>query len=233
MVTIVPHDKEGPLRHGDRPEVIARSSTTWNNVRVYVGAVGVHHGFVIKVHLFVTNLHDVARYRDDPLYEVLLGIFREFKDHNIPPLGVCDRNEGSADHRELDPVYEFVDEDMISHQEGRLHGARRNLKGLHDKGPNEKGQDNGNQYRFGVFAKDTLFWLNRPFRGWGFIQSDGSPFLSYTEGSNSCGSPRVNFPFCIHFFKVSAISLARTTLDRGTVGTSLPLTRILPLLSSP
>lgn len=54
----------------------------------------------------------------------------------------------------------------------------------------------------------------------------------YAEGSNCCGSPRVNFPFCIHFFRVSAISLARTTLERGTVGTSWPLNRMVPLLSS-
>ena len=198
-------------------------------------AVRIHHGFVIKVYLLVTNLHNVAGYPDDPLYKILLGIFREFEDHHIPPLRFCHRDEGGVDNGEIDPIYEFVDEDMISHQEGRLHGARRNLKGLHDKSPNEKGQDNGNQYRFGVFAKDTLFWLNRPFRGWVFIQSDGSPFLSYTDdtdGSNCCGSPRVNFPCSIHFFKVSAISLARTTLDRGTVGTSLPFTRMVPLLSS-
>ena len=51
---------------------------------------------------------------------------------------------------------------MIPDEQGIFHGTRRNFKGLHHKGPNEKGQDNGNKYGFYVFPQGTFGFFFRP-----------------------------------------------------------------------
>jgi len=46
---------------------------------------------------------------------------------------------------------------MISDQKGWLHGTRRDLKGLYDKGADKKGKNKGDQDRLSIFPKDVFF----------------------------------------------------------------------------
>ena len=45
----------------------------------------------------------------------------------------------SPDEGDLDSIDKLVDEDVVSDQQGRLHGARRDLERLNDKRPNKQG----------------------------------------------------------------------------------------------
>jgi len=96
VVAVVSHDKKGLGWNGDRTEVIARSSLAPDRVRIQMGAIGIVHGLVINVNLFVTDLDRIARYGNDPFYEIFFGVFREFKYHDIPSFGVLDLDKGDV-----------------------------------------------------------------------------------------------------------------------------------------
>ena len=122
-----------------------------------MGAIGVLHGLVINVDLFVADLDCITCYRNDPFYEIFFGIFREFEYHDIPSLGVLDRDKGDVRERNLYSVYKLIYQDMIPDQKGRLHGTRGDLEGLYDKGADKKGEDDGDEDRLSIFPKDVLF----------------------------------------------------------------------------
>ena len=62
--------------------------------------------------------------------------------------------------------------------------------------------------------------------------SDRRRHIACHRGSVNTGSVRRNLPCEILFLSVSAISRARIRLERGTVGTSRPSNRMVPLFSS-
>ena len=129
-----------------------------------MGAIGVLHGLVINVDLFVADLDFIASYGNDPLYKIFLGVFREFEYHDIPPLGVLDRDKGDVQKWNFYTVYKLIHQDMIPDQKGRLHGTRGDLEGLYDKGADKEGEDDGDEDRLSIFPKDVLLGLNRLLR---------------------------------------------------------------------
>jgi len=160
MIAVVSHDKEGIGRNGDRTEVVARSSPAPDRVRIQMGAIGILHGLVINVNLFVADLDFITCYSDDPFYKILLGVFRKFEYHDIPSLGVLDRDKCDVQEWNLYTVYKLIYQDMIPDQKGRLHGTRGDFKCLYNKGADKKGKDDGDEDRLSIFPKDVLF---RPY----------------------------------------------------------------------
>ena len=161
MIAVVSHHKEGVGGNGDRTEVVARSCLARNGVRVQMGAMGVVYGLAINIHFLVANLDRVARYGYDPFYKVFFGVFRKFEYHDIPSLGVLDRDKGAVRKWELYTVYKLIHQNMIPDQQGWLHGTGGDLECLHNKGTDEKCEDNSYEDRLPIFPEDVLFRLNR------------------------------------------------------------------------
>ena len=114
--------------------------------------------FVVDQHLFTENLNLVPGKTDDALDKILIRIHGINENDHIAPFGVTDGNQGFVSKGNLNTIQEFVHQDMIAHQKGGFHGARRDLKGLHHKGSNKKRQKNGNDRRLGIFPKYSFFF---------------------------------------------------------------------------
>jgi len=94
---------------------------------------------------------------NDPLNEVLTRIHRVDKNNNIIPVGMLNGNDRLADKRELDAVDEFVDQDVITYQQGWFHGTRGYLESLHHKRSDKQGKEDGNDCGLCILPEHTLF----------------------------------------------------------------------------
>lgn len=130
--------------------------------------------------LFTLDPDRVSGESDDPLDEILAFVHRIDENDHIPSAWFTDGDQGGTDKRDLDPVDKLVDEDVISYQQGRLHGARRDLKSLNDKRSNKQGQQNGNRCSLCILPKGALL-LDR-FLAFDFLQMI-LPFESINQKS--------------------------------------------------
>ena len=138
--------------------------------------VWILHRLVIEIDLFIPNLNDVTLNPHNPFDEILLGIFREFEHNDIASFRLCDGNKGRVQERQLYAVDKLVYKDVVSHQQCWFHGAGRDFKGLHNKGPYKKGKNHCNEYRLCIFPKDTLPGSDRSFSFFIFFQCYMIPF---------------------------------------------------------
>lgn len=93
-------------------------------------------------------------------------MLRVNKDHDVASLRIADRHKRLANDGNVDPINEFIHQNMIADLQGWLHGTRRNLEGLNDKGSDEKSEYQSNDDGFKIFTK---------FR---FVCHSKSPFLA-------------------------------------------------------
>src|ERR1700735_1299056 len=98
----------------------------------------------------------VSGQTDHALYVVRMIVKREFEDHNVAALN-CPVREKLFVPSPVSFENKFVYEQMISDQESRLHGLRRNFESLHDEGGSEKSEQESYQERLGVFRKGASF----------------------------------------------------------------------------
>jgi len=75
--------------------------------------IGLIQRFLIHIHLFITDLHDISWLPNDPLNEVFTFILRIFKNDHISSFRLADRNQHLIGEWNLDPVDKLIDQDMI------------------------------------------------------------------------------------------------------------------------
>jgi hypothetical protein len=107
----------------------------------------------IQKNLLVPDFNRIAPYANDPLDEILGSVLRIDEDNDITPLWFTDGDQIFSDKRDFDAINKFVHQNMITNQKGWLHGTGRNFKGLNNKGPDKKGDQNGNDDRLCIFYK--------------------------------------------------------------------------------
>ena len=69
--------------------------------------------------------------RDDPLDEVALLVLRVLEDDDVAALRVAEGGQAVVGERDLGPVEELVDQDVVADEQGVHHRARRDREGLH------------------------------------------------------------------------------------------------------
>jgi len=157
VVPIVPHHEIVIFRNNHRPKGTVGASRLFIVITVLV-----IKELTIDKDLSALDLNPVPWESDDALDEVLFFVLWINEDDDVPPLGLADRDQGALQIRDLDSVKEFVDQDVIPHQQGRLHGSGRDLEGLNHKRPDEEGKQNRDSGCFSILPDGTLlFYLFR------------------------------------------------------------------------
>jgi len=132
VIPIVPHHEKVIFRHNHRPK----------------GSVGVSRLFIIVTVLVIKelaidenlsalHLNLVPWGSYDPFYEILALILGVNENDDVPSRRFADRDQSALQIRDLNSVKEFVHKDVVSHQQGRLHGSGWNLEGLNHKSPDK------------------------------------------------------------------------------------------------
>lgn len=156
VVPIIPHDKIIVWGNGDRTEIVPLVHRWRQNVRIEMPAMVRLQQFAIYIHFFVPDLYDIPRQTDHTLDKILARIHRIFKDDDVPSFRLTDGDDRFVDKWQLNAIYEFVHQNMITDQQGRFHGTRRDLECLDHKRPDKKRKDDGDDYRLYIFAKLAL-----------------------------------------------------------------------------
>ncbi len=158
MVPIIAHNEILPLGYRDRADF--RDVILMRGVPFIRGEVSVLviKGLSIDKDFVPQDFNFVSRESDDPFYEVFARVNRVDKDDHVIPFGFTDRNDRFSSKRYFDPVDEFVDQNMVSDQQGGLHGTGGYLECLDDKGPDDQGKQNRNGGRFGIFSENAFLF---------------------------------------------------------------------------
>ena len=158
MVPIVAHDEILPLGYQDGADF--RGVILMRGIPFIRGKVSVLivKGLSIDEDFVSQDFNLVTRESDDPFYEVFAFVNRVDKDDHVVPFGLTDRNDGVSNEGQFDPVDEFVDKNMVSDQQGGLHGPGGYLECLDDKGPDDQGKQDRNGGRFGIFSKNAFLF---------------------------------------------------------------------------
>src|SRR5437867_4852988 len=150
VVAVVPHHEDVPLRHEDRPEVVARvSGASGQHAIVFVDDVRLDLPLAVDVEDLVIHLDRLPLDRDAALDEILSGIHGVTEDDDVsrhrppepgkPVMKVVMARQIDVD---LGPVEHLVDVDVITDEERPLHRSARDLVGLcHHAAEYEHGQD--------------------------------------------------------------------------------------------
>jgi len=157
LIAIISHDKKRMGGNNDRSEIIPGLYACGEIIGIRVNPMIMVQQLMVDINFFIADLNDISGNADDPLDKILAGIFGKFKHHNIPAFRVCDVYEGGLQKWNLNPVYKFIDQDMVSDLERLFHGSRWNFKRLNDKGAYEQRQDNGDEDGFDIFSESALF----------------------------------------------------------------------------
>ena len=106
------------------------------------------HRFAIDGEALVDVGHLVARHTHHPLDVVHARLWRVAKYQHIAAHGPGAFRQPCVDDRQPDTVREFVHQNQITDQQGRDHGARRDLEGLkQNRAQKENGRNHGEQAR--------------------------------------------------------------------------------------
>ena len=127
------------------------------------------YGFIIDLDLLVADMDGVPRHTNDPFNKVLLGIFSELEHNDIPPFGVCDRDDREIQERDFHAVDNLVHKNVIPDEQGWLHGTGWYFEGLNYKSADEQGQNDGKEESLSIFPKDVLFWPHGRLRDSAFF----------------------------------------------------------------
>jgi hypothetical protein len=158
VIPVVSHDEEVTFGHLPWPKSTPCSPTGWP-FSFCVVPERVIESLSVDEDLFPYDFDCIPRQAYDSLNEILALIERVDKNDHIISFRLTDRDNGRAQVRDLDTIYELVHQDMIPHKECRLHGTRRDLKSLDNKGPDKKRQDDRNGCGLGVFSEYAFLSL--------------------------------------------------------------------------
>src|SRR5215470_11359333 len=157
VVAVVAHDEVRAGRHYRRlaaVEIAAVSrghggNGTGTDIRL-VEEPAVQH------YAIVHDLHGVTAHRHDALDEVPRLVVRILEDHDVAALGLAQAREMRVRERELGAIEEFVDEDVVAHEERIHHGAGGNGEGLHAALADDQREEDGDEDGFRVLAEERL-----------------------------------------------------------------------------
>jgi hypothetical protein len=107
----------------------------------------------IHVDLSIDQAQAISRHTHNPLYEVLAGMNRIVKDHNIAAMHRAVRKD--AVQKSVAAVTQLVHQQVVPDQQRVFHGLGRNLESLDDKG-NDKDRDH--------YGSQQLLQRNQPVR---------------------------------------------------------------------
>jgi hypothetical protein len=137
LVPVVPHNKKGPLWHSDGPKIGPTPYVSTRIAVIGIIAASIAIEFVVDENLLPFDENGVAFHADDPFNEIFALVNGIDKDDNIFLLRFVEDKEFVVGKGHRYSIDEFVYEKVVADEEGRLHGARRDLKSLHDKGAYE------------------------------------------------------------------------------------------------
>jgi len=151
VIPVVPHDEKVALRDGDGTEAGGGLK------RGCIYPVLVLEQCPIDIDRAPENFDPIAREANHAFNKIFARIHGVDKYNDIIPVRMLNGNDRLSDKRELDPVDEFVDQNVIAHQQGWFHGARGYLESLHDKRSYKQGKEDGNDCSLRVFSENALF----------------------------------------------------------------------------
>ncbi|EKD40868.1 MAG: hypothetical protein ACD_74C00144G0002 [uncultured bacterium] len=154
VVAVVAHHEQGMGRHRDRAEGVAGLDPARDGLRIKMHGLGIAKRLAIDIDQLVDALHRIPWNSDHPLDKILVRILGKFEDDHLPALRFTDRQPDATGQGVLDPISELVHQDMVADQQGGNHGTRGNLKGLHHKGADKQGKEQGDTDGLRVFAEN-------------------------------------------------------------------------------
>jgi len=160
VVAVIAHNKKRIFRDRYRAKVITALHICRKNFAVPENGIFFILRFAIDVDLFVFDFDGVTLHADYPFDIVLVGIYRVFEDNNISSCRLLIGDPGIAADGVFYTVYEFVDENVVSDEQGVLHGAGGYFKGLDYKGPDKKRKQQRNENGFNILTDGGLaLWI--------------------------------------------------------------------------
>jgi hypothetical protein len=126
--------------------------------------IGIMLQFAINVNTLVANLHFVAPDRNDAFDEVLAGVLGKSENNHITAPRFLDGDKGIVGEGSFYTVDKFIDQNIVSDQQGVLHGTGWYFKRLHHECANKHRQDNGDDNGLDIVAQFALRWFGRG--GW-------------------------------------------------------------------
>ena len=106
--------------------------------------------------LLVRVTDSVPRQTNYPLDVVDARVIRIAEHHDIPTLGVTDRDDLGLQYRQANTIGEFVDQDEVANLQRRLHRPRRNLERLNQKRAQDQHHCQHREKGFSVLDQQRL-----------------------------------------------------------------------------
>ena len=103
----------------------------------------VYNRLLVDKNFFVTNFHFVAGHRDYPFDVIEFRVHRVFENDNIIDFRPAKGDESEVGKGQFDPIYEFVDQDIVTDLQGGQHGTTGDFKCLYDKSADKQGKKQG------------------------------------------------------------------------------------------
>ena len=196
VVTIVTHDKQRTLGHGD-VEVNGRSSS----LPCRDGDVRLSDGNTIDHDLAVSRaaLHSVSRQPNHALDEVIVAVWRSQSKEGQNPLGArldsCDLHRRSGrkpatgifEHHDVAVIhsnsfrYEFVDDDTVINHEGLFHRGRRDEEGTNQECLHQERDQNRDAENHQNVAKKQQHRTHRGTSCWWCICHESESFFYFSS----------------------------------------------------
>ena len=157
IVAVVAHHEIGAVGHPDRSEGVARALPGGHGPWVRVDLFGGGNRAAVDEEPLVPNGDLVARQAHHPLDEILGAVLGVLEDHHVPAFQGPRGQEPLPGPGQPQAVGELVDDQVVAHVQGGLHGLRGNLEGLDDEGSDDQGQDHGPGERGDVLARQGCY----------------------------------------------------------------------------
>jgi hypothetical protein len=156
FIAVVTHHEKAVGWNNDGTQVVSGAYTGGKDSAVAVNNVRLRKRLVVYKHLFILDSNGVSGQPNHPLNEIFRGVHRITEHDNVLSFGLTDGNELLVPVGKPDAVDELIDQDMVSNQQGGLHGTRRNFECLDDKSPNHQGQQESNDDGFSIITNDAF-----------------------------------------------------------------------------
>lgn len=156
LIAVVSHHEEAVWRNLEWPHIVSLAGNRRQNSGVAVNRIGFRKRLIIDKHLLVLNPYRIPGQADYPLNEVFGRVDGIAEYDNILALGFTDVQKFFIPVRESDPVDKLVDQEVVTNEQRRLHGAGWNLECLNNKRTDHQGQEKSNDNGFGVITDGTF-----------------------------------------------------------------------------
>ena len=98
------------------------------------------------------------------LIEIAVWLFGRLEDDHVAATDVAPGQDGVLDGGHDRRKHHLVDDEVVTDEQIRLHGARRDLERLKHPRPDEQREDDGNDERLEVLARDGFDFLHSIFQ---------------------------------------------------------------------